>query len=135
MALANGDTVIPAAVLAATTLGASDPSSGTLAKKVLFGVRVGPATIYWSNGEIALLGDEVCLRKVAPALGAHPFTVGMNVQVTGKGPAFRGVVRSALQVELGTTGGTGILSNCVIIRTASGREILVPASNVTEVSN
>ena len=135
MAFLDGDMVIPAAVFPMDVSGLAHPELGTLTTgKVLFGtVSAGAGSCVWNNGLQTLLSDGQGLRMVQAASGSEgPFFAGTSAYVTAQ-PNLRGVIVAAIEVELGTTGKTGPLTACSLIRTASGREIIVPNSSLTSI--
>jgi len=69
-------------------------------------------------------------REVAPSASSSPANFGRSARLTGKPSAWKGVVIAALQIELGTTGGIGSLTECVLVQASTFRYI-AQASDVT----
>jgi hypothetical protein len=127
MALAFGDPVLLASVF--TTPALSDPARVADGSAVQLPFGNG-ASQYLMNAGTLADGDTALLREVAPGSSG---LFGSCVQMSGKSTQFRGAVIAELQVELDTTGGTGSLTECVLVQGAAGFRFLAKASDVEEV--
>jgi len=83
------------------------------------------------NSGVNFDGNSALVLEVAPGTSG---LLGSYVQVTGFDPTFRGAVIAELQVEVGTTGGTGALSECVLVQ-GDGFRFIALVSAVTEVAD
>jgi len=104
MALENGDPILS--------------SSFTLSSQIETGVgselKFGCGnSVYVMNTGDGFDGNPALTQEVAPG---DPANFGRVAQLIGKGVEFRGTVIAALQVELGTSGGTGALTQCVLVQ-------------------
>lgn len=87
------------------------------------------ASTFQMNAGNAMDTNDAHVREVAPGTSS---LFGKYVQVTGFSAAFRGAVIAELQIEIGTTGGTGALTECVLVQGA-GFRFLATAASVAEV--
>lgn len=123
MALAGGDPLLPACI----SVSALQLSGST--NKITFGAGAGGQNL--ANSGASWNGAAAYFREVAPGTSG---LFGAVVQLSGKVPAMRGTVIAELQVELGTTGGTGALTECVLVQPYDGGErFLARVADVTEV--
>ena len=111
MALAEGQACLPA------SFAVTDAAGG--AANILQGVgsfitfATGTSNGVMNTGG-SFDGTIANLREVRPS--ATPSNFGRRVRLLGAGVAFEGVVIAALQVELATTGGSGALTECLLIQ-------------------
>lgn len=128
MALAIGDPVLLATAFPQN--GVSQPAivSDGSGSFLSFGCGVGD---YQMNSGLAFDVGAAMVREVAPGTSG---LFGKYVQVTGFGPSFRGAVIAELQIEIATTGGTGALTECVLVQ-GDGFRFLATVAIVEEVSN
>jgi hypothetical protein len=119
MALIAGDPVLPFYSFDGT---AGSPSP------LVFGAGVGGAIL--ANTGAAWNAPAEVFREVAPGTSG---LFGACVQVTGGDPARRGTVIAELQIELGTEGGTGALTECVLVQPSGGSRFLARVADVQEV--
>lgn len=127
MAITNGDPMLLASIF--TTPAISDPADvvGGSAAQIVFGTGTG---LFLMNSGVLADGDVLLQREVAPGTSG---LFGKCVQMTGKNSQFRGAVIAELQIELLTTGGTGALTECVLVQGADGFRFLAQVSAVEEV--
>lgn len=122
MALEGGDPVLPAGVAVSGALQNSGSS------RVLFGCGITQALA--NSGASWNVATASLLREVAPGTSG---LFGKCVQETAKSPGRRGAVIAELQVELETTGGTGALTECVLVQPPGGSRFLARVADVEEV--
>lgn len=127
MALTAGDPVLSASF-------APTPSLGGVAQigdgsSILLRFAAGAATVYISNSGAGWVGEENQVREVAPS--GTPSNFGKEVQLTGKSSFFRGTVIAVMQIELGTTGGTGALTECAMVQSNGGFRYIARVSDLT----
>lgn len=130
MAISTGDPNLLASIVASDNV-VSGSGVGDLlvsGSSLPFSFWAGPATGPSNNGG-SFSGNPVVKREVRPGSSGM---FGSCVQVTGKGATFRGTVIAELQIELGTTGGTGSLTECVMVQNA-GLRFLAQVSSVEKV--
>lgn len=127
MALAVGTSSLQASVFVTPAL--SDPAdvAGGSNSFITFGTGAG---IFLLTSGVMFDGDNLLAREVAPGTSG---LFGKTVQVTGKSTTFRGAVIAALGIELETTGGTGALTQCVLVQGPDGFRFIALASAVAEV--
>ena len=129
MALGLGESRILASAFVTEELGEPGQiQDGT--PQFVFGCGVNGGAVVWNNGNY-YSDDQAQLRQVLPS--ADPSIVGKCIQVTGGGSRDRGTVIAAIQIELGTTGGTGALSECVYVIGNDGHYFIALTSDVEEV--
>lgn len=132
MAFALGDSFILATALVTPAISTPGVIADGTTDFLLFGMIVNSGSLgVWNNGEI-FNQSSALVRRVLPTAGSTAI-VGATVQVTGKSTYFRGVVIAALQIELGTTGGTGAETECVYVRGNGGNYFLATLASVEEV--
>jgi hypothetical protein len=118
--------MIQAGIFVTPALSAPADVAGGSSSEIVFGSGVGQfllttGTLFDGNGLLA--------REVAPGTSG---LFGKCVQVTDADPSRRGPVIAEVKVELGTTGGLGDLTDCVLVQ-ADGFRFIVPTSAVSEV--
>lgn len=127
MALSTSTSTIQASLFVTPAL--SDPANvaGGSNSYIVFGVG---ESQFLLNSGLIFDGDNLLAREVAPGTSG---LFGKTVQVTGKSATFRGAVIAALGIELETTGGTGDLTQCVLVQGPDGFRFIALASAVAEV--
>lgn len=126
MAITNGDPNLPASVGVGTSGVINLPVVGA-GSEITFGT--GAASGIRSPRGGSFSGDPAAKREVRPGTSE---LFGKEVQLDGKSVLFRGAVISELQVELGSTGGTDALTECVLVQGDNFR-FLARAADVYEV--
>jgi hypothetical protein len=122
MALLAGDPVLPTAVAVDGVLQTSGSS------RVLFGC--GDTQALANSGASWNVAAAALLREVAPGTSG---LFGKCVQVDTESVSRRGTVIAELQIELDTSGGTGALTECVLVQPRGGERFLARVSDVSEV--
>lgn len=102
--------------------------NGTSPNLTFWGTN-GAGNPFLANNGNEMDDDDAQWRNVSSPLSYT--LMGKTVQVSGEGAFFRGTVIAVVGVELGTTGGTGALTDCVHVLGQMGNRFLVPASSVT----
>lgn len=134
MALANGDSVIPAGVFNRAYGGEADLSVGTLCLGELpVGFYNGGTNIvHWNNGQTSERAyDDLNLRLVTPYTGTN--LLGKRVSLAGVSPAFRGVVVQQFNTELNGTAGSGDQEPVCVVKAEKFFYIALPG-NLVEVN-
>lgn len=131
MALNVGGAVLITAIIPTNNVN-TPPIGGTLdngsGSFLLFGAGGGGSGVLNRGGSIT--GNPAYLREVRPGTSG---LFGKIVQCVGKGTAFRGTVLAAIQLELATSGGSGTLTECVLVQSNDGFRFLATAASVEEV--
>lgn len=131
MAIATGDGVLISSVIPTNDLN-TPPVGGSIANGtgsfIVFASGGGGSGV--SNLGGSLGGSPDMFREVRPGTSG---LFGKVVQMTGKGPTFRGTVIVEMQLELATTGGTGALTECVLVQSFDGFRFIAQVSDVAEV--
>lgn len=136
MAIAHGDTVIPTGSFNSVA-GVANLAVGSLCPD---GLNVGTYhgaggndDIVWNNGlssVTALAANPGLVRKCTAYTGTD--LLGKTVQLTGKGPAFQGIVVQQLNTELDDSAGDGTQVPIVVVK-ANGFFFVAEPANVEEV--
>jgi hypothetical protein len=127
MALVNGDIVIPAGSFNGDGA-VADLSVGTLCPEGLnFGTYQSTAPYsLWSSGVAQSVAQATAnLRKCTAYTGTD--LLGQAVRLTGKGPAFQGVVVQQFNTELDDTNGDGTQVPVVLVETEDFFYVAEPA--------
>lgn len=127
MALAADTSMIQAGIFVTPAVG--DPANVAGGSNSFVGFGVGGGEVLLNSG-LHFIGNSLLAREVGVGTSG---LFGKTVQVTGKGPSFRGAVIAAVRIELGTTGGTGALTECVFVQGPEGFRFLALVSAVEEV--
>src|SRR5690606_29187455 len=122
MAITNGDPMLLASIF--TTPAISDPADvvGGSAAQIVFGTGTG---LFLMNSGVLADGDVLMRREVAPWPSG---LFGKCVQMTGQNAQYRGAVIAELQLGRLTTGGTGALTECVVVQGGDGFRCLARVS-------
>jgi len=133
MALASGDTVIPAGSFNGSSQ-AANLSVGTLCPDgLLLGTYTGDADefVIWNNGNVSQeTFSTINLRKCETYTGTD--FLGKTVQLTDFSADFRGTVILQLNTELDDTNGDGTQVPVIVVKTPQFTYV-AEASSVTEV--
>lgn len=136
MALAQGDTVIPASMfnaegrVANLSVGSLCPDGVLMGQ---YGDTANEADIVWNSGNVS--GDSqqlnpANLRKCTAYTGTD--LLGKGVRLTGAAPAFSGTVIQQFNTELDDTNGDGTQVPVVVVK-ASGFIYVAEPANVEAV--
>lgn len=131
MAFVLGDSCVLAAALVTPAISTPGLIADGNVDFLAFGMNIGGGLTLWNTGEVFNANPNL-LRRVLP--GSSVDIVGKCVQVTGKSTYYRGLVIAAIQLEIGTTGGTGPETDCVYVLGNGGSYFLALLSSVEEVS-
>lgn len=132
MAMSAGDGILIASVIPTNFIN-TPPIGGDIANGtgsfIVFAAGGGGSAVSNEGGQ--LNGNPAMFREMRPGTSG---LFGKCVQLKNKGPHFRGAVILATQLELGTSGGTGGLTDCVLVQAAAGFRFLATADSVEEVA-
>jgi hypothetical protein len=127
MALDFDTSMIQAGIFVTPALSAPADVAGGSNSEIVFGSGV---SVFLLTTGTVFDGDNLLAREVAPGTSG---LFGACVQVTGADPCRRGPVIAELQIELGTTGGTGALTECVLVQAADGLRFIALTTAVLAV--
>lgn len=129
MALAHGDTVIPAGTFVQNN-GAANLAAGSILpeKGLVMGTYTGTADKYvvWNDGTRMLVVTPLLLRKVTNFTGTN--VLGKKASWPGMSAAFNGYVIMQFDTELTNAGSLGVQEPVVLVQAQGFQYIQKPAN-------